>query len=94
MKKCPVFKTCLLLPNSLAAVNKRALLGAPGLTTRNKKLLVTSASLLVTSAFLVVTRTLRSGLLALLGSRSSALFSLVWFELRGAERLSINGLRR
>ena len=34
------------------------LLGAPGLTTGNKKLLVTSASLLVTSALLVVTRTL------------------------------------
>ena len=30
--------------------------GAPGLSTRNKKLLVTSASLLVTSALLVVTR--------------------------------------
>ena len=29
--------------------------GAPGLATRNKKLLVTSASLLVTSALLVVT---------------------------------------
>ena len=39
---------------------------APGLTTRNKKLLGTSASLLVTSALLVVTRTLRTGLLALL----------------------------
>ena len=34
------------------------LLGAPGLTTRTKKLLGTSASLLVTSALLVVTRTL------------------------------------
>ena len=30
--------------------------GAPGLTTRSKKLLGTSASLLVTSALLVVTR--------------------------------------
>ena len=37
-------------------------LGAPGLTTRNKKLLGTSASLLVTSALLVVTRTLLGAL--------------------------------
>ena len=34
------------------------LLGAPGLTTRSKKLLGTGASLLVTSALLLVTRTL------------------------------------
>ena len=38
----------------------RTLLGAPGLTTRSKKLLGTGASLLVTSALLVVTRTLRT----------------------------------
>ena len=37
--------------------NKK-LLGAPGIATRSKKLLGTSASLLVTSALLVVTRTL------------------------------------
>ena len=41
------------------------------LTSSNKKLLGTSASLLETSALLVVTRTLRTGLLAvLLGTRS------------------------
>ena len=38
------------------SVGARTLLGAPGLTTSNKKLLGTSASLLVTSALLVVTR--------------------------------------
>ena len=36
--------------------SKRTLLGAPGLTTRSKKLLGTSASLLGTSALLVVSR--------------------------------------
>ena len=39
-------------------IGARALLVAVGITTRNKKLLETSASLLVTSALLVVTRTL------------------------------------
>ena len=37
-------------------IGARALLVAVGITTRNKKLLETSASLLVTSALLVVTR--------------------------------------
>ena len=35
---------------------KRTLLGAPGPTTRSKKLLGTSATLVVTGALLVVTR--------------------------------------
>ena len=42
----------------IATRSDRRLLGAPGLTSSNKKLIVTSASLLVTSALLVVIRTL------------------------------------
>ena len=42
----------------IATNGARTLLVAPGLTTRNKMLLVTSASLLVTSATLVVTSAL------------------------------------
>ena len=44
------------MANSKEEVLLASLLGAPGLTTSNKKLLGTSASLLVTSALLVVTR--------------------------------------
>ena len=64
-------RTKLLGAPGLSTRSDRTLLGAPGITTsciltsRNKKLLGTSASLLVTSALLVVTRssaTIRSGL--------------------------------
>ena len=47
-----------LLVTSALLVVTRTLLGAPGLTARNKKLLGASASLLVTSATLVVTSAL------------------------------------
>ena len=46
----------LLGAKGIATRNKNATNGAPGRTTRSKKLLGTSASLLVTSALLVVTR--------------------------------------
>ena len=49
------------------------LLGALGLTARNKKLVETSASLLVTSALLVVTRTLVVARTLLVITRASLL---------------------
>ena len=52
----PTSNKCIATSNKCLTSSNKKLLGTPGPTTRNKKLLVTSASLLVTSALLVVTR--------------------------------------